>query len=278
MNKKVFKWFVIGLTLLGLAACNSLASPVFGNPPNSYTTDRAISATPNPTPTPMTPPDNDKALEHIAAREGITIETLIVANAYRREYAELGRAFWVVTALENKRDGRFFNVMIDLADGSFVDDVEAFEKAEEQAHQAKYGKQEPSLYERLKPLQDEDEVPVAIWVAGAPRHSQEALYAELAGLFPEAAEALARSGKPFDVDDPELRMKIKAAYTRLLDEDTREQTQPLIDFLEARNHSVTVFDAMPAISATLPKSLILEIASRPDVGAIYLTEENEKPQ
>jgi hypothetical protein len=33
---------------------------------------------------------------------------------------------------------------------------------------------------------------------------------------------------------------------------------------------------MPAISATLPKSLILETVSRSDVGAIYLIEEKEK--
>ena len=278
MSKKVFKWFVIGLFLFGLVVFISIASPVFGSPPNSDVMDSEIGATPNPTPTPMTPPDTIKALEYIAAREGIPIETLIVANAYRREYVELGRAFWAVTALENKRDGRFFNVMIDLADGSFVDDVEAIEKAEEQARQAKYGQLEPSLYERLKPLQDEDQVPVAIWVAGAPRRSQEELYAELAALYPEVAEALQRSGKPFGVDDPELRMQIKAEYMRLLDEDTREQTQPLVDFLQARNFSVTVFEAMPAISATLPKALILEIASRPDVGAIYLVEEKVKAE
>jgi hypothetical protein len=278
MNKNALKWLVIMLILFGLTAFVVAAMPVFGYPMNPGNINDLNQETPIPTPTPATPANTLKALEHIAEREGIPVENLIVANQHKREYAALGKAFWAVTALENNKDGKWYTVMIDLADGSFVDDVEAVEQAEEQARQTKYGKLEPALYERLKTMQPEDKVPVAVWIAGAPGRSQEELFAALADKYPEAKEALERSGKPFDVADQELMMKIKAEYLKMLNEEAQIQVQPLVNFLQAGGYSVMVFDAMPAVSATLPKSLILEIMARSDVGSIYLIEEKAEPE
>ncbi len=94
-------------------------------------------------------------------REEIPIEQLVVVNQHRREYALLSRTFWAVTALDI-RGNRWYSVMVDLADGSFVDDVEAVERAEQEVHRARYGKLEPALSERLETVKPDDEMPVMV--------------------------------------------------------------------------------------------------------------------
>jgi len=45
---------------------------------------------------------------------------------------------------------------------------------------------------------------------------------------PEAQAALARAGKPWDVEDPELAARIKAEYNRLSVADTAARIEPLV--------------------------------------------------
>ena len=88
---------------------------------------------PLPTPTPSYPDLTQRALRHIAEREGIPLEHLVAVNQHQRDYELLGRSFWFVTALDTVIDGvgdGFYNVMVDLTDGSFVDDRGAIEQAE----------------------------------------------------------------------------------------------------------------------------------------------------
>ena len=168
--------------------------------------------------------------------------------------------------------------MVDLADGSFVDDVEAVERAEQEAHRARYGKLEPALFERLKTMKDDDEVTVAVWVAGGPKRSQEELYAALAAKYPEAQAALERSGNPMDVGDYELTNEIEAEYVRMLEADVQERIQPLVRYLEDQGYAVTTFGALPSIAVTLPKAAILELVKRADVGAVYLSGKEEQTE
>ncbi len=163
--------------------------------------------------------------------------------------------------------------MVDLADGSFMDDVEVVEQAEQKAHRARYGKLEPDLFERLETMKPDDEVPVAIWVAGEPKRSEEELYAALAARYPEAQAALERSGNPMDVGDYELGNEIEAEYVRMLGADTQERIQPLVRHLEGQGYAVTTLSALPAIAVTLPKASILELVKRADVGVVYLNED-----
>jgi hypothetical protein len=95
------------------------------------------------------------ALEHIATREGIPIKQLVVVNQHQREYRLLGRAFWSVT-VQNAKGDRWYSTMIDLADSSFVDNIEVIEQAEREAHRVKYGKLHPTLYERLQTMKDNE--------------------------------------------------------------------------------------------------------------------------
>jgi hypothetical protein len=178
--------------------------------------------------------------------------------------------------LDTKSD-RWYNVMVDLADGSFAEEVEAIEQAEREARRARYGKLEPALFERLEALNPDDEVPVAIWVAGKLKRSEEELYAALAVKYPEAQAALERSGKPFDVDDSELGRELEAEYVRMLEADTREQVRPLVHYLEGQGYAVTTLGALPAITVMLSKAAILELVERTDVGVVYLSGREEQP-
>ena len=133
---------------------------------------------------------------------------------------------------------QWYDVLVDLADGSFVDDVEAIEQAEWKAHRARYDKLEPALFERLETISPDGEVPVAIWVTGRPKRSEQELFTELAAKYPEAQAALERSGKPFDVGDPDLINEIEAEYVRLLEADTQERTSSLVRHLEKRGYGL----------------------------------------
>ncbi len=232
-----------------------------------------------PTPAPTSPSEewSHKLLEHIAAREGIPIEHLVVAGQARPQYKELGREFWAITVLDTVGDGWYY-AMLDLADGTtIVDDIKAMDNAEGEARQAKYGVLQPALFERLQTLRPEDQVPVVIWVAGKPKRNEKEIIALLAARHPEVRAALEKSGNYLDVGDLELGMQLRREYVQELEADTKELTQPLVRYLEEKGHAVQDFGAMSAISATLPKAVILEVASRSDVGAIDLAGEKERP-
>ena len=211
----------------------------------------------------------NKTLEYIAKREAIPVGQLVVVNQHRRNYPFLGKSYWAVTALDTIGNG-WYTVMIDLGDGSIVDDIEKIEQAEQDTHFAKYGKLEPLLYEQLQLMKPDEQVQVAIWAAGTSKRSQDELYTSLSAKYPEAKRALQLSGKPFDVSDPKKASQLEAEYMAMLAEDTQAQIRPLVDSIQAQGYSVTTFDALPAIAVTLPKSAILEIAKRDDVGMIYL--------
>ncbi len=153
-----------------------------------------------------------------------------------------------------------------------MEDVAAIEQAEADAYRAKYGPFERALYERLQAATDDELVEVAIWVAGQTQRSPEELFAELAAQFPEAQAAMERSGKPFDVSDPEVQAKIEQAYSAMLEADRQVLTQPLVDHLQAQGYTVRTFAGLPSVTATLPKRVILALTERPDVGGIFLIE------
>ena len=58
----------------------------------------------------------------------------------------------------------------------------------------KFGPLEPALYDKLQKLEPQDMVPVGIWVIGTPNHTQEQLFELLAVQYPEAREAMNKTG------------------------------------------------------------------------------------
>lgn len=234
---------------------------------------------PLPTPVPPQPLPSEaaqKALEYIAKRENIPTEALTIAADHPIEYPALGRKLQVVTLLDDRPEGQIYKLLVDLADGRIEEDVSALLAAEAKAHQARYGKLELALYERLQTLKGDDTVPVAVWMAAQPGQTlaerQEAAFAALEAKYPEAKAALEHSRIPWDVDDPELAERIEAEYVTFLNAEIQVRTQPLVTVLERRGFTVTTYKGLPSFTAVLPKQAILELSKREDVSTIYLTE------
>ncbi len=229
---------------------------------------------PSPSPTPGPSVEAQKALAYLARREGIAPENLVVVNEFRREAPLLGRTFQAVTVLDLE-SGRFFQVLVDLNNGQ-VQDRAAVEEAEEERHRAQYGKLQPALYERLQAMRGDETVTVTIWVSAPPGRSlaeqQAAAFATLEERYPQARAAMERSGKPMDVDDPALAERIYEEYVQILNAETASRIQPLVQALEAQGFTVRTVEGLPAVTATLPRMVIEEVAARDDVGAIYLSE------
>jgi hypothetical protein len=175
--------------------------------------------------------------------------------------------------LDTRSEGRFYSLLVDLDNGYIEEDLAAVREAEEKAYLNRYGKLEPALYRRLQEVDDDEVLPVAIWVAGESQRSQEELFAAVAARFPEAQAALARSGKPWDVEDPELAARIKAEYNRLSVTDTAARIEPLVKYLKQRGAEIRTYGTLPSVTAWLTKRQILGLSRYDEVGMIYLIEE-----
>lgn len=262
----------LGYTNLGVSSALGL----FQSPIN---VSSSAFDSPLPTPVPSEPAFSEavqRGLAYISKRENIPIEALIVAADHPTEYPALGRKFQVVTLMDTRPEGQVYKLLVDLTNGRIEEDISALLSAEAQAHQARYGKLETALYERLQNLKDGDTVPVAVWMAAQPGRTlaeqQQVAFTTLAARYPEAQAALARSGKPMDVDDPELAQRIEAEYVALLEAETNARVQPLVRELEQQGFSVTAYEGLPTFTAILPKRVILFLAHRADVSSIYLVE------
>ncbi|MEA3308171.1 MAG: hypothetical protein U9Q70_01485 [Chloroflexota bacterium] len=116
----------------------------------------ALSAfdSPLPKPVPSEPVFSEaaqKGLAYISERENIPVEALTIAADHLTEYPASGRKFQVVTLLDTRPEGQVYKLLVDLTSGRIEEDGSALLAMEVQAHQARYGKLELALYERLKP-------------------------------------------------------------------------------------------------------------------------------
>ncbi len=150
----------------------SEAYPGPGTPEPTYPTAFPTLDSPTPVPTPIPSEAALVAIAYIAEREGIPREVLLVDADRPTEYPNLGRCFQVVTLLDTRPDRGTYKLLVDLQSGEVVEDISGLLVEEEQARQARYGKLEPALYERLQGLGDGETLPAAIWIAAGPGQSQ----------------------------------------------------------------------------------------------------------
>jgi len=274
-KRRSSKIYLLGIALFALSALVVASRPVVGAPffISPLPPPPRLSANPFDSPLPPPVPEAQAriALQYIAEREGVPLDDLLVAHQHRREYPLLGRRFMAFTIFDHtaRRD---FHLLVDLDDGSVVDDVEAMERAEAEARRAKYGKLHPLLYERLQTADDKEVLPVAIWVGGERGRSREEVYALLARRYPQVRDALARHTSPFGVGDPALARQIRAEYERMRQEDIAARVQPSVAYLESRGIAIETHYLLPSVTSTLSKESILELAGRNDVQTIYLIE------
>ncbi len=267
---------VLVIVALGQMHLDTATGATLFNSP--LATPSLLFSSPLPTPTPRPVPSDAarKALAYIAKREGIPIESLETVADHRSDYPALGRQFQVVTVLDTRTQGQVYKLLVDLRNGRVEEDISALLAAEARAHQARYGKLQPTLYERLQGLKDGDTLPVAIWMAAGPGKSlaeqQATAFAALAARYPQARAAIERESKPMDVSDPELRQCIEADYAAMMAAQAETRTSSLVTELNQRGFATVTYPGMPSFTAVLPKRVILELAQRSDVSAIYLTE------
>jgi hypothetical protein len=289
MNHKSILRNVLPIVLT--LAITALAVIALGQTYPSVASKATLFDSPLPTPTPQLPiptptsgPSQaaQAALAYIANREGIPANVLSIVADHPTEYPNLGRQFQVITVLDTRPQGQVYKLLVDLRSGQIEEDVSALLAAEARAHQARYGKLQPALYERLQTLHDDEPLPVAVWVAAGTGQSlaeqQAAAFATLAARYPEVREAIERFGKPMDVSDPALRQRVEDEYIALLATQPEMRTRLLITELERRGFTITAYTGMPSFTAILPKRVILELAHRPEVSAIYLVEAEAQPE
>ncbi len=288
-TKRSFKIALLGVSLfallalaghdLGVLAALVMSPPRASGPFTSPLPPPPISsASPfdSPLPLPVIETYTRVALEYVAKRDGVSLNDLLVAHENRCEYPLLGRQFMAFTIFD-RTARRDFHLLVDLEDGSVVDDVEAIERAEARARRLNYGKLHPLLYERLQTADDKEELPVAIWVGGERGRSREEVYALLARRYPQVRDALARRTSLFDVGNPALVRRIRTEYEQIRQEDITARVQPLVTYLESRGIAAKTHYLLPSVTTTLSKEAILALVRRDDVQTIYLVEGEEEP-
>ena len=153
------------------------------------------------------------AQEYVSSKYGIPLNQLIITYQNETNYPFSEKKYWGIVFL-GKENNIAYQVFVDMNDGSVIEDVSLLEEAENEAKFSKYGKLEPALFNRLQTMKLEDEVLVAIWTAGTPKRSKEEKILELAASDDNVKKALARSGNPFDIDDKDIKFKVKEKYFR----------------------------------------------------------------
>jgi len=242
----------------------------------------ASSQVDSPLPTPIeTPvsPEAGAALKFISEQQSIPVGELRVAGEEPLEFPLLGRHYTLVTILHGLSDTfREFSLLVDPTTLQIEPDVNAIRTLENVAHQAKYGKLDVALYERLETVGDEAMVPIVIWAAHTEaERSHEELVAELIKLYPEAAKAWQEYGVAWAMEDTELSETIERKYSELSSINIGLRTQALIEWLKERGYSVHEFSGMPALSTTVTKRDIVALAEREDVAQIHLNDPKTVP-
>jgi hypothetical protein len=296
MEKSQILWEIVALTITLLVIFPTLAC---GNLPlalpasqDTAGLERESLTSPLSTPTMMPPrqpalipkeewsPAAQKAFAYVVARDGIPGEALIIAADHFTESFYPGRKFQVVTLQDTRPGGQIYKLLVDLDTGQVLNEAEIFTLHTEagEAYQARYGKLEPALYERLQTMVDEDSLSVMIWVADPPGKTsadfRQQAFATLAAKYPEAATAFERSGIPFLVADKELAQRIRTEYFEMLDAEMLDWVQPLATELEQQGFTIRIFEGMPAFTALLPKHAILGLSDHSGVGTIYFLGED----
>jgi len=233
----------------------------------SVTSPPLDSPLPTPTPTPTPSKEVQIALNYITNQKNIPLEQLLVVGEEPQIFPLLGRSYTLVTIIHDQPDNfRSFSLLVDPMNGQVEEDVNSVHAAEAEALRAKYGKLEPALYDRLQAIGDDEHLVIAIWAAHtAEERTPEAIAAEVASLYPEAAKALAEQGVAWAIADPDLCAEIEQKYNQLLTDEVSKRVQPIIEWLKAKGYEVEEFPGMPSVAATVAKRVINELGKRDDI-------------
>jgi hypothetical protein len=252
---------LIGAVLL-LALIFSLAPADLGSfiEMDSENTQSSYSST-------ISPLDAMLVLNYIAAREGIPVDRLLPINQHKQENPELQASFLCVKAID-KETHQIYQAMLDLSSREILE-VEEVETRNSSAYTEKYGKLEPQLYRMLQTKDSDDMVNVAVWLST--KDQQRTILEQLRLRYPQVpANAMERPW--LMVKDKTQSEQIRKDYFELLKQSNLDAQKDLAQWLSERGYSARLHSGTPTLDGRFPKSIILQIAQRPDVGQIYMIE------
>ncbi len=205
------------------------------------------------------------ALQHVSQTHGIPVEQLRIAHKTQAHYRLTDQKFWCAKVVDKKSDNGY-EVHMDL-DGNIVEDIRKAEKEEQEAYTNKYGKLAPDLYDRLQKVTDSNEtIKVAIWLT--PIDSGKIIDV-VTSKHPDVKTAKGRPLLDTDMEKYDIVYKeIMAAKGQAC----ALKEKVIIDYLESKGFEVIYASKIvPLIWVELPKSEILALEERADVGAMYLS-------
>jgi hypothetical protein len=233
--------------------------------------------TPSPTPRRVYPPEIEVALQYIAEREGLPLAELDSLYQEIVTFQLQDRSYYHVIVTHNvPPDPKSYDIMVDLEFMTIAPDYMTLRAAEDAAYAAKYGKLNPSLYDKLKTAGDDFVLEVAIWVAASPPPG-ETFEDQVIARYPEARQPLEEKGVLWAVDDPQLASKIQGLYEELVTAEITQRVQPLKQWLEAQGYTTQFIPGTPVLFTKLPKPIIIAVSERPDVSEVYDVSEEAQP-
>lgn len=204
------------------------------------------------------PPDlKQAALERVAERHTLSVTDLQVVGGPATAHHPLQNKTVFHFKVRDTRSRQIYGVALD-ADAHEVD-AENLLAAESTLHEARYGKLDPELAERLAEVADETLVAVSIWLKAPPEEDVE-----------QSRRQRARRGESPTTHDGTSALDRRASAR--LAAAVRTIVAPVVARLEGMGYAATTIDGSPVIHAVLPPAAIRAVAGWDDIERIYLSE------
>jgi hypothetical protein len=217
-----------------------------------------------------------QAVAYLVRTRRLDPEVLEIHADHRYTSHDLNQVFQAVTIFENRGPGHTYHLFVNLETGYIFDNFNLFKQAEVKARVERYGKLDPSLFDHLKGLKNDEIVDVAIWVSPPPekevRERENEIEDSITAKYPAAREAQRRQLRLWDVPNPELSEKIHNEYLKMKEADVESRISPLHTELSDKGFDAFYTNSAPVIYASLPKQEILSLSRRDDISTIYLNE------
>jgi len=213
-----------------------------------------------------------KAMKHIAKTQNTSEDQLEVMSEVHVNFSLTKQKLWAEKVLD-KKSGGIYGIYFD-ENGNIADFKKAKEE-EDNAHKNKYGKLEPSLYEKLQEMNSDDKIKVGIWLTPIDSEkiendvlSKHPNVKTFKGQITPSKEKPENNGTSTSEEAKKIREGIfeekKNAY--------KSKEKPLIDELKKKGFDIDYASiAAPLVFANLTKKEILALEKRGNVDGVYLS-------
>jgi len=185
---------------------------------------------------------SEKAIKYISERYNVPSENLSILNEGEATFSLTGQNVRAVKMLDVETM-KIYGLYIDT-NGEIVN-IETIKARESEEYTTKYGKLERALFDRMQNTGSDELIEVVIWLP--------------------STNTYVPKPRSFTEDEfGEFLASRKNAYSI--------KQEPIVDFITTSGFQV-VYRSLysPMVFAKLPKSMIIELQSRPDVDMIYLS-------